>query len=94
MHDILRWDEPEIIKMFLDKEVILDGCPGFPPFIQHLCYFTPLFVKTFNSLVDQEYHLTYNVENICKIIILLKEKHLNFRSPIWIEKDGKFFLYM
>lgn len=88
MHDLLRWDEPSIIKLFLEKDVILDGCPAFPPFIQHLCYYTPSFVKTYNSLVESDYHLQYNVECICEIIRLLLDRNLNFRSPIWIERNG------
>ena len=91
MHDVLCWDDPGLIKLFVSKEVILEGCPAFPPFIQHLCYFTPSFVKKYNSLVQADFYLNYDVENIINIIKLLQDKNLNFRSPIWIERNGNAF---
>ena len=45
MHDLLRFNEPSIIQLFLEKGVYLGGTPGFPPFLQLLCVYTKPFIK-------------------------------------------------
>ena len=85
MHDLIKINEPEILKLFLEKGVHLGGTPGFPPFLQLLCVYTKPFIKKYNGLMENKsLHFQYDVNSIKKTLQLLEEYKCDFSSPIWI----------
>ena len=89
MHDLIKINDPEILRLFLEKGVHLGGTPGFPPFLQLFCIYTKPFIKKYNNLMthrgqSKNLHFQYDVTNIKNTLQLLQEYKADFSSTIWI----------
>ena len=79
------------------KGAILNGHQRFPPFIQQLTFFTPHFVQKFNQKAKNDqniYQREFNEKYIQQILHILFQRKLQlYDARVWVQKDGKSFVY-